>query len=70
MYFKTVYPFDVFFFFLGDKQFSGDVRTALQQIKDELTQVKQEMREEHIITRNTSLQGTHAWSFVVLTLTL
>ena len=38
----------------------GDLKTALQQIKDELTEIKQEMREEHITTRNTSLQGKHA----------
>ena len=52
------------FFFLALINISGDVKTALQQIKDELTQIKQEMREEHITTRNTSLQGKHANSLL------
>ena len=48
----------VLMYFVGT--ISGNVKTALQQIKDELTEIKQEMREEHITTRNTSLQGNHA----------
>ena len=43
---------------------SGDLKTTLQQIKVELTEIKQETREEHITTRNTSLQGKHARYFV------
>ena len=34
-------------------------RTELQQIKDELTQVKQEMKEEYIATRNASQEGEY-----------
>ena len=60
---------DVLFFVYGNNQFLGDLNTALQHIKDELTQIKQEMREEHITTRNTSVQGKHARSFVVHTVT-
>ena len=55
---------DVYFvlcFFLALINISDDLKTALQQIKDEL---KQEIREEHITTRNTSLQGKHANSLL------
>jgi len=40
-------------------QISDDVKVELQQIKDELQQMIQEMREEHITTRNTSLKGRY-----------
>ena len=70
--FKTVFPFVLAVLtclFFGNNQFSDDVKTALQQIKDELTEIKQEMKEEHTTTRNTSIQGKHDRSFVVLTVT-
>ena len=72
MCFKSVFPFVLAIltcFSLGNNQFSDNVKTALQQIKDELTEIKQEIREEHITTRNTSIQGKHDRSFVVLTVT-
>ena len=51
-------------FFLALINISDELKTALQQIKNELTQIKQEMREEHITTRNTSLQGKRAKSLL------
>ena len=55
---QYIFVLAVLMYFVGT--ISGDLKTTLQQIKDELTEIKQEMREEHITTRNKSLQGNHA----------